>query len=136
MIMSDTIYYRADGTVSSVQRTTRTEFTRPSGAVDFDDATSEVPLSAVSEHLAGPYADLDAHNKTLEAQLAAERDQAKLGIETAQAAARGEISRRDEQIATLQAAVKELADRAGLAEAKLDTVARMLRELSPTPAQA
>lgn len=75
MILSDTIYYRADGTVSSVQRVSRETFTKPSGAEAFEDVTSEVQLSALDALLNPAYGAMDAHNKSLEAQIVELREQ-------------------------------------------------------------
>lgn len=80
MIVSDTIFYRADGTVSTVQRVTRETFKTPSGREQSEDVTAEVPLSAISEHMAGPFAALDAHNRDLEALIERERGEAKATI--------------------------------------------------------
>lgn len=86
MILSDTIYYRADGTVSSVQRVAREAFTKPSGAEAFEDVTSEVQLSALDAVLNPAYGGMDAHNKTLEAQIVELRDEVQRQTERANSA--------------------------------------------------
>lgn len=75
-ITSDTIYYREDGTISSVQRTTRVQYTKPSGVLDFENATSEVSLGEFSQHLDSAAVVFESRNRELEAQIAAERAQA------------------------------------------------------------
>ncbi len=110
MILSDKIHYRADGTVSSVQRTTSETYLTPSGREQTEETTAEVPLAAISSHLAGPYADLDAHNKTLEAQIVSEREAS------------------DKAIAERDLQIKDLTNRLAVAEGKLKAIADVDRQ--------
>lgn len=145
MILSDTIHYRPDGTVSSVQRVTRETFTKPSGAEGFEDVTSEVSLDALNAHLGEAYAGMDTHNKALEAQIVQEREAARamheramleqasnhnLAIDNAanalaalEAEAKAQITARDAEIANYRATVDQLAARAAQAEEKLAAIA-------------
>lgn len=76
MIISDTLHYRADGTVSSVTRVTRESYTSPSGRSVSEDVTTTHDLQDVVALLDRVYANLDSHNKSLEAQIATERESA------------------------------------------------------------
>lgn len=100
MLISDTIYYRGDGTVSSVVRTIRETFTKPSGAQATEDVESPVSLEALTEHLGGAYANMDSHNKALEAQIATEREAAASDKEALRAELQGQLD-------TLRTAVEE-----------------------------
>lgn len=73
MLISDTITYRPDGTVSSVLRVTRETYTKPSGAGAVEDVSTVVTLDAVKDQLGGAYAAIETHNKALEEQIATER---------------------------------------------------------------
>lgn len=76
MILSDTLHYRPDGTVSGITRITRETYTTPSGREATEDVSSTVQLSDVTALLDGGYAAFDAHNKSLEAQIVTERETA------------------------------------------------------------
>lgn len=76
-ILSDTIYYRVDGTVSSIIRRTTVTFTGPKGETFARDMDAPVDLSEISDILDPAYARLDAHNRALETQLVTERAEAK-----------------------------------------------------------
>ena len=76
MIISDTLHYRADGTVSGVTRVTRETYRTPSGRDLTEDVSSTLGIEAVTALLDSGYAGLGQHNATLEAQIVTERDTA------------------------------------------------------------
>lgn len=141
MILSDTIHYRADGAPSSVQRVIRETFRKPSGAEGFEDVTSEVSLDALREVLGDAVANMDAHNKALEAQFVQERekhardlqdlannhalaiDNAAKALAELEAEAKAQIAARDAELANFRATVDQLAARCAQAEEKLAAIA-------------
>lgn len=75
-LISDTLYYRADGTVSGVTRVVRESYKTPSGRDVTEDVTSAVDIAVVTDALDAAYAAFDQHNKTLEQKIADERRRA------------------------------------------------------------
>lgn len=139
-ILSDTLHYRPDGTVSGVTRIIRESYKTPSGRDVTEDVTSTVSIEDVTALLDQGYAQFDAHNKTLEAQIITEREEAetekqRIAREAAEAAAaalaakerahedalavkEAEIARRDEVISQKDA---EIAAERAKASAVLET---------------
>lgn len=72
-LISDTLHYRPDGTISGVTRVIRESYQTPSGRDVTEDVTSNVDLSAVTDQLGEANVAFDAHNKTLEQQIVDER---------------------------------------------------------------
>lgn len=135
MLLHDTIYYRADGTISSIQRVTRETFTKPSGAQASEDLTSEVSLDTLRQHLGEAYANMDAHNRNLEAQIERERQAAAQALTSLEASAAAQIAARAREIENLQATVQQLVQRASLAEGKLAALADLDRQYDQMAAQ-
>lgn len=121
-ILSDTLHYRADGTVSGVTRVTRDSFRTPSGRDLTEDVSSTVGIAEVTALLDQGYAQFDAHNKTLEAQIITEREEAetekqRIAREAAEAAAAA-LAAKDEVISQKDA---EIAAERAKASAALET---------------
>ena len=121
-ILSDTLHYRADGTVSGVTRVTRDSFRTPSGRDLTEDVSSTVGIAEVTALLDQGYAQFDAHNKTLEAQIITEREEAetekqRIAREAAEAAAAA-LAAKDEVISQKDA---EIAAEGAKASAALET---------------
>lgn len=76
IVISDTLHYRPDGTVSGVTRVARESYTTPGGRELSEDVSSTVGIEAVTALLDGGYAAFDAHNKALETQIDTERKSA------------------------------------------------------------
>lgn len=110
MIISDTIYYREDGTVSSVVRASREVYKSPASGKDVsEDVSAVVSIDEVQEGLGDSYGKTEDRIAALERQIADERTVAE---ETAK-------TLRDEK-ATL---VRQLSD----ATARLAKVSEALR---------
>lgn len=111
-IISDTLHYRADGTVSGVTRVTRESYTSPSGRVVTDDVVSSVEIRDVTALLDVSYAAFDAHNKSLEAQIVTEREIAindkEQAIRSAAEMYAAELARKDEALAATGGALAAL----------------------------
>jgi hypothetical protein len=73
ILISDTLSYRPDGTISGVTRIMRDTYTTPSGREMTEDISSVVALADVTAGLDASYAAFDAHNKALEQQIIDER---------------------------------------------------------------
>lgn len=73
MIISDTIYYRPDGTISSVMRKELVTFTGPKSESFTKEVESPAELSDVTALAGRGYDDLTLQNKYLEGQIEAER---------------------------------------------------------------
>jgi len=83
MIISDTIYYREDGTVSSVVRASREVFTSPKSGKDVsEDITEVVSIDAVQEGLGDSYGKTEDRIAALEQQIADERTAAEEAVKT------------------------------------------------------
>jgi hypothetical protein len=139
MIMSDTLHYRPDGTVSGVTRVVREEYQTPSGRLVTEDVSSSVTIGEVTALLDRQYASSDARNKALETQIVTERETAAADKEDALRAAAeaniaaltekdrahaAELSRKDEVIAQKDEAlsIKERELAAASASAELEAV--------------
>ena len=120
MIISDTIHYRGDGTVSSVVRKELVTFTGPKGESFDKEVESTIQLSDISSVIDPAYASFDTYNKTLETQIAAERVAAETEKLTAVrqvsdakdaviAAKDAEIAARDTVIAAKDAEIAQVA---------------------------
>lgn len=72
-LISDTLHYREDGTVSGVTRVQREEFKTPSGRTQTEDVASDIKLEALTETLGGAAATAEARATELEELIAAER---------------------------------------------------------------
>lgn len=121
-ILSDTLHYRPDGTVSGVTRIIRESYKTPSGRDVTEDVTSTVSIEDVTALLDQGYAQFDAHNKTLEAQIITEREEAetekqRIAREAAEAAAAA-LAAKDEVISQKDA---EIAAERAKASAALET---------------
>lgn len=123
MIISDTIHYRGDGTVSSVVRKELVTFTGPKGESFDKEVETSISLDAISDFINPAYAAFDAHNKSLEAQIVTERETAAAEKETAIqqlseakdaviAEKEAAIAERDAAIAAKDAEIAEVAARA------------------------
>ena len=121
-ILSDPLHYRPDGTVSGVTRVTRESYKTPSGRDVTEDVTSTIGIGEVTALLDQGYAQFDAHNKTLEAQIITEREEAetekqRIAREAAEAAAAA-LAAKDEVISQKDA---EIAAERAKASAALET---------------
>lgn len=76
ILISDTLSYRPDGTVSGVTRVQRETFTTPSGREQTEDVSSIVTLEDVGKVLDASYAEHATHNAALEQQIVDEREAA------------------------------------------------------------
>lgn len=86
MIISDTIHYREDGTVSSVIRVTRSIYETPSGREATEDVSSEIALADVASGQLAAYGARESANAALENQVQTLRDD-KEGLQNRLAAA-------------------------------------------------
>lgn len=77
IVLSDTLHYRPDGTVSGVTRVARESYTTPGGRELYEDVSSTVGIEVVTALLDGGYAAFHAHNKALEKQIDEERTAAR-----------------------------------------------------------
>lgn len=130
-IRSDTIYYRADGTISSIIRRETVTFTGPKGETFDRDTEKTIELSDITDILDPAYASFDAHNKTLEAQIVTERETAatekqeairqtaEAGERDKAAALRALEERHASELATKDAVIAQKADALSAKEAEL-----------------
>lgn len=81
MLISDTIHYREDGTVSSVTRVVREAFKTPSGRDVTEDLTSTVTVADLTEALDGSYGVAEATNAELERKIASKADEHRAEID-------------------------------------------------------
>lgn len=107
VIISDTLNYRPDGTVSGITRVTRTTYTKPSGVEASEDVTSIVDLSAITAILDPAYAQHEQHNRDLEAQIVSEREAAATDKEAVRAQLQGQIDTLTQTIRAADAAWDE-----------------------------
>jgi hypothetical protein len=116
ILISDTLNYREDGTVSGVTRVMRDTYTTPSGREMSEDVSSVVALADVTAGLDAAYAQFDAHNRALEQQIIDEREAAAAdkaqALASAAAIYAAGIAAKDAIIAEKDAALAALAETA------------------------
>lgn len=69
-VVSDTIFYRPDGSISSVMRTNLESFTTPSGKETSEQTTATIDIAEISAHVGGAAVTLEARIQELEGIIA------------------------------------------------------------------
>ena len=107
-ILSDTIWYREDGTISSITRAKLDEFETPSGRSASEQINETISINVLQDQLGNACATYEQSIHELEARFNAEREQEAAALAAVRTEHSATLAERDALINELSARVEQL----------------------------